>query len=652
MGQGVYTGLPMVLAEELDVNPAHVKVEFAPVDRAYYLSWAPTQLTGGSSSTVGTYQPLRQAGATARAMLIAAAAARWQIDNALIGTSGDGAVVYGEKRLRYGELAASAARLPPPKTVTLKDPANFRYIGKRVPRLDSPAKVSGQAEFGLDVRRPGMVFATVARAPVFGAKLTSFDDAAARAVPGVVDVRQIPSGLAVIAKNTYAARKGRDALQMKWDPGPGASFSTDQLAADYRKLAMTPGPAVATNIGDAQAELASGKQVIEAVYEVPFLAHACMEPLNCVAHVTDDHCDVWTGTQWQSADQLNAAKALGFEPEQVSIHTTFLGGGFGRRGDPQSVVVTEAVLLAKAIGTPVQVVWTREDDIRAGFYRPMYVHRARAVLDANGLPHAWDHVIVGQSLFATMDILKFLIKDGVDPTSVEGVSGMPYAVPHLHVTLHTTDCVVPPHSWRSVGHTHTAFAANCFIDELAAAAKKDPVEYRRELLANKPRHLAVLNTAAEKSGWGSPLPAGRFRGVALHDAFGTVVAQVAEISVSGTGVRVHRVVCAVDCGPVVNPDQAEAQMQSAVVFGLSAALRGAITVKEGRVEQSNFDTYQPLRMNEMPVIETHFVKSDAPMGGMGEPGTPCIAPAVCNAIFAATGKRIRTLPISAALKIV
>ena len=649
MGQGVYTGLPMVLAEELDVNPAHVRVEFAPVDRAYYMPWAPAQLTGGSSSTNTTYQQLRHAGATARAMLIAAAADHWHVDAAKLSTSGDGAVTHGDNRLRYGELVAAATKLEPPKTVTLKDPGSFRYIGKRVPRLDSPAKVSGQAEFGLDVRRPDMLFAMVARAPVFGAKLERFDDKAARAVPGVVDVRQVPSGVAVIAKNTYAARKGRDALETAWNLGAGASFSTEKLAEEYRKLAMTPGPAVATKIGDAASVLAGSKHVIEAVYEVPFLAHACMEPLNCVAHVTEDRCDVWTGTQWPSGEQLNAAKVLGFKPEQVNIHTTFLGGGFGRRGDAQSLVVTEAVLIAKAVGKPVQTVWTREDDMRGGYYRPFFVHRARAVLDEHGAPHAWDHVIVGQSIFATVDLVKALIKDGVDPASVEGVSDMPYAVPNLHVTLHTTENVVPIQWWRSVGHSHTAFAANGFIDELAVAAQKDPVEYRRALLANKPRHLAVLNTVAEKSGWGSAPPAGRFRGVALHESFGTIVAQVAEVSVAGTDVRVHRVVCAVDCGQVVNPDQAEAQIQSAVVFGLSAALRGAITLKDGRVEQSNFDGYQPLRMNEMPVIETHFVRSDGPMGGMGEPGTPCIAPAVCNAIFAATGKRIRTLPIATSL---
>jgi isoquinoline 1-oxidoreductase beta subunit len=649
MGQGVYTSLPMVLAEELDVNPARVKVEFAPVDRAYYMPWAPAQLTGGSSSTNTTYEALRQAGATARAMLITAAAQSWNADATKLTTTGDGAVTDGEKRVRYGELAAAAAKLEPPTTVSMRDPATFRYIGKRVPRLDGPGKVSGQTQFGLDVRRPDMLFAMVSRAPVFGATLKSFDDRAARAVPGVVEVKQVPSGVAVIARNTFAARKGRDALETVWDHGAGASFSTAGLGEEYRKLSATPGGAVAAKIGDAESALAGSKRVIEALYEVPFLAHACMEPLNCVAHVTEDHCDIWTGTQWQSGEQANAAKALGLKPEQVNIYTTFLGGGFGRRGNSQSDVVTEAVHVAKGVGRPVQTVWTREDDMRGGYYRPYFVHRARAVLDERGMPYAWQHVIVGQSIFATTDLVKALIKDGVDPSSVEGVSNMPYAVPNLHVTLHTTENVVPIQWWRSVGHSHTAFAVNSFLDELAASAKKDPVDYQRTLLADKPRHRAVLDMAAEKAGWGSALPAGRFRGVALHESFGTIVAQVAEVSVDGTNVRVHRVVCAVDCGQVVNPDQAEAQIEGAIVFGLSAALRGEITVKEGRVEQGNFDNYQPLRMDEMPVVETHFVRGDGPMGGMGEPGTPCIAPAVCNAIFAATGKRIRKLPISASL---
>jgi isoquinoline 1-oxidoreductase beta subunit len=517
-------------------------------------------------------------------------------------------------------------------------------------RLDGPGKVSGQTEFGLDVRRPDMLFAMVARSPVFGGKVTAFDDKAARAIPGVVDVKQVPSGVAVLAKGTYAARRGRDALQVQWDLGAGAMFSTEALAEEYRRLAASTGGSVATNVGDAEGVLAASKHVIEAVYEVPFLAHACMEPLNCVAHVTAHGCDIWTGTQWQSGDAQLAAQALGIEPEQVNVHTTFLGGGFGRRGTAEGDVVVEAVHVARGVGKPVQVIWTREDDMHGGHYRPFFVHRARGAIDAQGMPVAWRHTIVGQSVFSSVPMVQALVRDGVDPSSVEGISNLPYAIPNLFVDLHSPTNVVPIQWWRSVGHSHTGFVANSFLDELAAAGKKDPVELRRLLLKDKPRHLAVLDVAAEKSGWSSAPPAGRFRGVALQESFGSIVAQVAEVSVQGAEVRVHRVWCAVDCGFAVNPDQVEAQMQSAIVFGLSAALRGEITLKDGRVQQSNFNDYAPLRMNEMPVVETYIVPSNGPMGGIGEPGTPCIAPAVCNAIFAATGRRIRKLPISASLE--
>ncbi|HEV7715641.1 MAG TPA: molybdopterin cofactor-binding domain-containing protein, partial [Steroidobacteraceae bacterium] len=377
MGQGVYTSLPMIVAEELDIDPARVKVEFAPVNAAFNTPWFPAQITGGSSSVNTTYEPLRKAGATARAMLIAAAARSWKVDPTKLSTTGDGAVTDGQKVVRYGDLVELAAQIEVPKDVALKDPKTFKYIGQRVPRLDCPGKVSGRTEFGLDVRQPGMLIAMVARSPVFGGKVTGFDDKAARAIPGVVDVKQVPSGVAVIAKSTYAARRGRDALEVKWDPGSGATFSTEQLSQEYRRLAETSSAAVATRTGDAEGTLAKARHVIEAVYEVPFLAHACMEPLNCVAHVTNDRCDVWTGSQWQSGDAQLAAAALGFKTEQVNIHTTFLGGGFGRRGNPESDVVVEAVLVAKGVGKPVQVVWTREDDMHGGFYRPFFVHRAR-----------------------------------------------------------------------------------------------------------------------------------------------------------------------------------------------------------------------------------------------------------------------------------
>jgi isoquinoline 1-oxidoreductase beta subunit len=646
MGQGVYTGLPMLVAEELDVDPAHVKVEFGSGDPAFHLPPFPTQLTGGSSSTRTLYEPLRKTGATARALLLAAAAQRWNVDAATLKTE-NGTVSDGKRTARYGELVESASKLPPPADVSLKDPKEFRYIGRKsaVRRLDAPAKVNGTAVFGLDVRRPDMLFAMVARAPVFGGKVTGFDAAAARAVPDVVEVKQIPSGVAVVAKNTFAARRGRDALQVQWDVGDGGSFSTEALRDEYRRLARTPG-AVGVKVGDADQVLVKTKRIIEAEYVLPYLAHACMEPLNCVVHVAGDKCDIWTGTQWQSEDANRAAAVLGFEPSQVSIHTTFLGGGFGRRANPVSDIVVEATHVAKGFDRPVQTVWTREDDMRGGWYRPFFLHRVRGALDTQGLPLAWRHTIVGQSIFSNVEMVKGFIVNGIDPSSVEGVTDLPYAVPNLLVDLHSPTTIVPIQWWRSVGHSHTAFAVNSFLDELAAAGRKDPVELRRTLLRDKPRHLAVLNVAAEHAGWGKPLPDGRFHGVALEESFGSIVAQVAEVSVNGADVRVHRVVCAVDCGFAVNPDQVAAQMESGIVYGLSAALRGEIELEGGRVKQSNFHDYAPLRINEMPVVETHIVPSGAPMGGIGEPGTPCIAPAVCNAIFAATGKRIRQLPIS------
>jgi isoquinoline 1-oxidoreductase beta subunit len=432
---------------------------------------------------------------------------------------------------------------------------------------------------------------------------------------------------------------------VQWDVGDGGSFSTEALRDEYRRLARTPG-AVGVKVGDADQVLVKTKRIIEAEYVLPYLAHACMEPLNCVVHVAGDKCDIWTGTQWQSEDANRAAAVLGFEPSQVSIHTTFLGGGFGRRANPVSDIVVEATHVAKGFDRPVQTVWTREDDMRGGWYRPFFLHRVRGALDTQGLPLAWRHTIVGQSIFSNVEMVKGFIVNGIDPSSVEGVTDLPYAVPNLLVDLHSPTTIVPIQWWRSVGHSHTAFAVNSFLDELAAAGRKDPVELRRTLLRDKPRHLAVLNVAAEHAGWGKPLPDGRFHGVALEESFGSIVAQVAEVSVNGADVRVHRVVCAVDCGFAVNPDQVAAQMESGIVYGLSAALRGEIELEGGRVKQSNFHDYAPLRINEMPVVETHIVPSGAPMGGIGEPGTPCIAPAVCNAIFAATGKRIRQLPIS------
>lgn len=646
MGQGVVTGLAMIVAEELDVNPERVRVEFAPVDPAYNSTMLPMQFTGGSSSVRTSFEQLRKAGATARAMLVAAAARSWQIDPSQLRVE-DGVVTDGTRRARYGELVDIASALEQPEDVPLKDPQYFKVIGQSVRRLDGLDKVTGRAGFGIDVQKPGMLIAMVAHSPVFGGTVQSVDDSAALAVPGVIQVKQIPTGVAVLATNTWAARKGRDALQVKWNEGPGASISTATLREQFRKLAAKSGTQVKA-IGDAPAVIAASPNAIDVEYEVPYLAHACMEPLNCAVHASADKCEIWVGTQFQTVDRQVAATILGLKPEQVQLHTTFLGGGFGRRGNPKSDFLSEAVHIAKGVDKPVKLVWTREDDMHAGYYRPFFLHRVRGALDEKGTPLAWHHTVVGQSILAGT-MFEGAFGKGPDPTSHEGIADMPYAFPNLQVDQHDPKNAVPVQFWRSVGHSATGFVVNGFIDELAAAGKHDPVELRRELLAEKPRHLAVLNLAAEKAGWGSALPEGRGRGIALQESFGSIVAEVAEVSVTDGNVRVHRVVCAVDCGPVVNPDNVAAQVESGIVYGLSAALRGEITLSEGRVQQSNFNDYPVLRIEEMPRIETHIIKSTGPMGGAGEISTPCIAPAVCNAIFAATGKRIRRLPISASL---
>ncbi|HEX7417574.1 MAG TPA: xanthine dehydrogenase family protein molybdopterin-binding subunit [Steroidobacteraceae bacterium] len=661
MGQGVHTSLPMILAEELDVDPARVRVEFAPVNKAFNHPMLPAQFTGGSSSVLSTYQALRESGAYARSLLLAAAGKRWNVDPASLQTL-DGVVTDGSRRATYGEFALDAAALLPaavaspgpgggkgaPASVALKDPKNFRYIGKPHLRLDGPDKVTGKTQFGLDVQRPDMLIAMVARPPVFGAQVRSFKDTATRAVAGVVDVKQVPSGIAVLATNTWAARRGREALEIDWDLGPNADLSTAAISAAYRKLAEQPG-ALVTQVGDVVKALGASSRKLDVTYEVPYLAHAPMEPLNCVVHVTDGKCEIWTGTQFQSQDAQMAAAVLGLKPEQVLLHTMFLGGGFGRRASNDSDFVVEAVHVARGVGRPVKVVWTREDDVRGGHYRPYWVSRFRGAVDAAGKPVAWHHTVVGQSVMKPSNWAKFMVKNGIDPTSVEGASDLPYAMPNLRVDLHSPDQPVTILWWRSVGHSHIGFVVNSFLDELAHLGGQDPVALRRELLADKPRHRAVLDAVAKASGWGEPLPAGRYRGVALEQSFGSIVAEVAEVSVEGANVRVHRVVCAIDCGVVVNPQTVRAQMESGIVYGLSAALHGEITLDKGRVQQGNFNDYPVLRINEMPVIETVLVPNGGPLGGVGEPGTPPIAAAVCNAIFAATGKRIRRLPISSSL---
>ncbi len=645
MGQGVYTSLPMLIAEELECDWSKVRVESAPVDPVYNHTVFGIQMTGGSSSVWSEYERLRMVGAAAREMLIAAAANLWQVDKESCRAQTGKVIHRSGKSLSYGRLADRAATLPVPQNVKLKDPSKFKIIGKPTGRLDTPEKVNGRAVFGLDVSLSGMLTAVIARPPVFGAKVVSVNADKSKTVPGVQDVVQMPSGVAVIASGFWPAKKGRDALEIVWDKGEGATFSTAGMRDQYMNLAKTPGT-VARKEGDTVDALSKAAKQVSAEYEVPYLSHATMETLNCLVDLRADSCEIWTGTQFQTLDRNAAARVAGLEPEKVRIHTTFLGGGFGRRANPRSDFVIEAVQVAKAAGKPVKVVWTREDDITGGYYRPMWLDQIAAGLDSGGNPVAWQHTIVGQSILSGTLFEQMLVKNGVDGTSVEGAKDIPYGIPNILVDLHSPKLAVPVLWWRSVGHSHTAFVVESFLDEVAYAAGKDPYELRRVLLAGHPRHLGVLNLAAQKAGWGMPLLEGRARGIAVHESFGSYIAQVAEVSVSPAGqARVHKVVCAVDCGQFVNPDTIKAQMEGGIVFGLSAALYGAITFKEGRVEQSNFDDYHLLRLNEMPEVEVHIMPSTEKPGGIGEPGVPPIAPAVCNAIFTLTGKRIRRLPI-------
>lgn len=650
MGQGIYTGLPMILAEELDFDPQRLQVEFAPIDPVFNHPFLPAQFTGGSMSTMTTYDSLRQVGATARAMLVSAAAARWEVDPGTLRTENGRVIDARGRKLSYGELVEAAALLPVPakENITLKERKDFRYIGQTQKRLDGRVKVTGEAIFGIDVDLPGMLTAVVARPRVFGAKVKSFDATQAKAVPGVIEVKQVPSGIAVIATHTWAAFKGREALQVVWNDEEGRKVSTETLRAEWRTLAAKPG-LVARNDGDVRRALAGSTKRIDVEYELPYLAHACMEPMNGVAHVTAEGCELWLPTQGQSQDAQLVAAALGIEPAKVKVHTTFLGGGFGRRASGNSDFAVEAAQVAQGVGRPVKVVWTREDDMRGGMYRPFSISRVRAALGPDGLPSAYHQTHVGKPVLANTAFGKSMGKNTVDPSSTEGAADMAYVIPNLRVEVHNTAESVTNLWWRSVGHSINAFVVNGVLDELAELAGRDPYEYRRALLSSKPRHLAVLDAAAELGGWGKPLPAGHYRGIALHESFKSIVAEVAEVSVNGSEVRVHRVSCAVDCGLAINPDQVVAQMESSIIYGLSAALAGEITIRDGATVQGNFDDYPVLRLADTPVIDVRIVPSDGPIGGIGEPGTPPIAPAVCGAIHAATGKRIRKLPLSASL---
>jgi len=643
MGQGVMTSMPMLVAEELDIDWNKIKTEWAPAHPKYgNPNFGGQQLTAGSNSVRGMWKTLRESGATARAMLMTAAAQTWGVAENTVSTE-KGEVVHraSGRRLKYGALVDKAAALPVPKNVALKAPKDFKVLGQSLPRLDIPEKVNGKAEFGLDVKRPGMLIARVVRCPVFGGKAASFNSDKAKAVAGVRHVVAISTGISVVADNYWAAAKGAQALEVKWDEGKLATLNSADITRHYAQLAEQPGK-VARNDGDATAAIKSAAKSFDRVFEVPFLAHATMEPMNCTADVRADRCDVWVPTQGQTASQQAAMAASGLPADKVHVFTTYLGGGFGRRGEAD--FVTDAVETSKAVGKPVKVVWTREDDMQHDFYRPVTYVRMSAAVDAAGKPVAYQMRMVQQSLMKRIGALP---PNGVDFISVDGASNLPYDIPNIRIEYTETDPGIPFGFWRSVGASVNGFVVEGFIDELAATAGEDPFEFRRKRLSKHPRHKAVLELVAEKSGWGKPLPQGHARGIALMECFGSIVGQVAEVSVTNGIVKIHKMWCAVDTGWVINPDTIKAQMEGGTLYGLSAALNGEITIQNGRVVQRHFNDYKVLRMNEAPEVETHIVPSAEEPGGIGEPSTALAAGALVNAIAAATGKRIYKLPIRA-----
>jgi isoquinoline 1-oxidoreductase beta subunit len=649
MGQGVYTSLPMLVAEELEVGLDQMKVEHAPGnDRLYANPLLGFQATGGSTSVRGFYGPMRQAGAAARTMLIAAAAKAWSVEPATCRAQ-KGAVIHPEtgRKMAYGELAARAATLPVPGKVALKDPKTFTLIGTPAKRLDTPSKVNGTAQFGIDVRLPGMKIATVAASPVVGGKVAALDERKAMAIKGVRQVVRLDDVVAVVADHMWAARQGLAALDVRWDDGPNAKVSTADVVRGLEEASRKPG-VMGRNEGDAPAAVLRAGRKIEATYQAPFLAHAAMEPLSCTVHVRPDKCDVWVGSQVQGRAQATAAEVTGLPLEKVTVHNYLLGGGFGRRLEHD--YVTQAVRIAKQVDGPVKVVWTREEDVQHDVYRPYYYDRIAAGLDARGMPVAWTHRIAGPSIIARWAPPAF--KDGLDTDAVDGAKQLVYDIPAIQVEyVRHEEPVLRTGWWRGVGVTHNMFVIESFVDELAVAAKQDPVAFRQAMLGKSPRARAVLDLATKEAGWGKPLPARHGRGVALlYSEWDTYMAQVVDVEVTGEGeIRVKRVVCAVDCGTIINPDTVKAQIESGVVFGISGALWGEITVKNGRVEQSNFNDYRVLRMNETPPIDVHLIRNGEAPGGIGEPGTAATAPALANAVFAATGRRIRQLPLQKAL---
>jgi isoquinoline 1-oxidoreductase beta subunit len=641
MGQGVYTSMPMLIAEELHVDLKTIKVAIAPPDKAYTNALLGAQITGGSTSVRDGWEKLRIGGAQVRTMLITAAANRWKVDPALLRAENGKVYGPGKRVATYGQLAEAAAQLPVPEKVTLKDPKDFRIVGKRTPRLDTPMKVNGTAQYGIDVVLPGMVYASLEQCPVIGGKVTSFDATRARSMPGVIDVVQISDGVAVVADTYYHARKAREALTVVWDEGPGAKLTNAVMMDSLRGAAATDKVISINKVGDASAALGSGVKVIKAEYQSQLLSHAPMEPMNFTADYHDGKVSLIGPTQFQQGAQGAVAAALGLKPEDVSVKTTFLGGGFGRRLELDFIV--QAAQISKAVGKPVKLLWTREDDITHDFYRPMALHRMEGALDANNKPVALTFQLTSQSVTQRAFGLP---KDTLDPFMAEA-SVVPYAIPNMTQDLVIHDAGLRVGYWRSVSHALNAFANECFVDEMATAAGQDPVAFRMALLTEKPRFSTVLKLASEKAGWGTPAPAGHFRGVALMEGYDTYMAQVAEISVGeDKSIRVHRVVVAADLGRMVNPDTVEAQIQSSVIFGMSAALAGEITLVDGRVQQTNFDTYPVVRWNAAPKIDVLLVESTEKPGGIGEPATSLIGPAIANAVFAATGKRVRKMPLS------
>ena len=629
MGQGTVTSLSQILADELDCDWNCVRTEFAPVDPSCY---GPMQGVFGSTSIRTQWMPLRKAGAATRQMLMEAAAQKWNIDVTQVRTE-QGFLVANGQRVSYGSVAEAAARLPVPANIQLKDAKDFKLIGTPAKRLDTRDKIRGATKFGIDAEVPGMLYATLARCPVFGGKATSYEADKAKAVTGVREVVRVSNGIAVVADNTWAAMQGRKALDITWDEGPNALLSSAVIRSRMAELAEKPGVAGRTE-GDAAGTLARAAKRVESVYEAPYLAHACMEPLNCTASVRSDGCEIWASTQMQSGARQAAARITGLDPARIEVHSMYMGGGFGRRGGTD--FISDAVEVSKAMGAPVKLTWMREDDIQTGPYRPAAYVKFAGSLDAQGWPETFMARVVCPSFGRG--------GDGFDDTAVEGINDLEYRFPHCAIEFHRADGAVPTSYWRSVGYSQNTFFAECFLDELAAAGGKDPVEVRRRLLAHSPRMLAVLNLVAEKANWGKPAP-GRYQGVALVNNLGSFTAEVAEVSLEGSKVKVHRVVCAIDCGQVVNPAILNQQVEGGIAYGLTAALKGAITIDRGRAQQGNFNTYDMLRIGEMPKIDVHIVRSSEAPGGVGEASVPPIAPAIANAIFAATQSPVRKLPI-------